>query len=185
MRRTVVSCLVVLLASPAFGADATGKNADGSVYAITLDPRESPSLDPLDAVTIALQAKAQPIVASSAGGKVTPANPGSQPTVTQVDLLRHYDIDRAHPRLSSNDDALVWVVQMRGKFEALRQPPGTMRIVGRDGYVVIDDATGEVLKSGFLVDVEASSGESIKQGPRGVVKASDVSDMPDFTQGGE
>lgn len=43
----------------------------------------------------------------------------------------------------------VWVVRAEGRFVGDRVPPGADPVIGRTGYLVIDDATGEIIGMGM------------------------------------
>jgi hypothetical protein len=43
----------------------------------------------------------------------------------------------------------VWVVRARGRFVGRHTPPGVPAVVGKSGYFVIDDNSGDVLEMGM------------------------------------
>jgi hypothetical protein len=53
------------------------------------------------------------------------------------------------PAAVGGSDHVVWVVRATGTFVGLRVPPGQDAIVGTSGYIVIDDATGDILEMGM------------------------------------
>lgn len=50
---------------------------------------------------------------------------------------------------SSLGSGIVWLIRAEGTFTNSRTPPGVAAIVASSGYVIISDADGAILGSGF------------------------------------
>jgi hypothetical protein len=78
------------------------------------------------------------------------ANRSVSPDILSVTAVAESDIESALPDFGGDPEAsrLVWVVKATGWFVARTGPAGRPPDAGPDGYLVIDDATGQTVGMG-------------------------------------
>ncbi len=77
---------------------------------------------------------------------------GGSLVATSVHVVAMADIRQFESGATVDEGAasrIIWIVRGTGTFVGYRVPPGAPPVVGTQGYVVIDDATGEVLQMGM------------------------------------
>jgi len=107
---------------------------------IEISPGLSPQLSAEEAISIATT------------GTGTNGDVSAPLTVTNVHVIVMANIKEVEPNAFVDPgarDGIVWVIRGTGKFVGWRVPPGAQPITGNQGYVVVDDATGQVLQMGM------------------------------------
>ena len=78
----------------------------------------------------------------------------AQARLLSITAVRASDVKVVEPRagapdVGSGDDEAIWVVRATGSFVGLHVPPGDAPIVKQTGYLLIDDASGDVVGMGM------------------------------------
>jgi hypothetical protein len=103
-----------------------------------------PRLTPTEAIAIAQNDIA--LMARSVGA-------AESSTVLKATAARGADVDSVEPGAGTAEgeqaESVYWVVRARGTFVGARGPAGSSDRVAATGYIVIDDATGDVVGMGL------------------------------------
>lgn len=133
-----------ILAAFAIGALLVASSVAASRPTVTIAPGLQPRLTPDEA--IALAANNIALMARDVGAD-------EAPRIISATAVRGGDISSVEPGAGSPDGAasngIYWVVRGQGRFVGRFAPSGSGPLVSTTGYVIIDDATGEVVGMGL------------------------------------
>lgn len=146
MTRLLGFLLLALAASPAFAAPP---------YTVSIDRGLAPRMAPAD-VADRVMARLQQVAAADDAQEAAaiaqgaaPPSVSASPAIQAMSCVRGTDVERLVPtRMGPRPEALVWVVQADGDFR-LRNPLGN-EIRASQGYMVVDDATGLIVRVGSV-----------------------------------
>lgn len=139
MHGIIVGSLVGL-AMPSWSQGESGSTSD---YSVTIAPDISPRMQSGDVVAIVLDDLAEPI--TSVRGASQDSKP---PRIVSVVCLRGSDVGTRVPngRAPRLPYETVWFVRGEGRF--VKTHLGGSPMISKTGFVIIDDATGDVVGRG-------------------------------------
>jgi hypothetical protein len=133
--------------------------AHGQDFEVRIAPGLNPRMKATDAAQVALQRLAEPVAAvvrSPQTGEAQAVPPA--PTITSVACLPGFlEIGRVDEPEKNLGPEILWRVQAEGLFVNHFVPPGAPPQTASEGFVLIDDATGEVVMFGSLPGPSSSS----------------------------
>jgi hypothetical protein len=136
--------LGALVVAIVIGAVLVANSLAASAPRVTIAQGVQPRLT--SDAAIALAANQIALMARSLGAAET-----SQ--ISSANAVRGGDLTSVEPGAGSPEgaaaNAIFWIVRGRGTFVGRFSPSGTGPFVGATGYVIIDDATGEVVGMGL------------------------------------
>jgi hypothetical protein len=134
--RAVVGCVAMLVAagcSALFGPD------------VRVDPGLSPHMPP-DQVSEVAMGQLR-LMEQWAGRTAASARVLSMTATTAEGVVRLEPAAGAGSSLTAS--VVVWLVRAEGTFTNVRTPPGVEPMIARSGYLIISDADGSIIGSGF------------------------------------
>jgi hypothetical protein len=137
----LVSMLLALALSGVAGAQELRRNADGSEFAVHVDPRARPRMSPEQLIAHANRAERD--------------RSGEAARILRIELLSGADLARFHPHLAPLQQAerWFWVIWQEGDYRAGGRP-GDPELRGNLGHTVCDDALAIYIAGGFRTDGE-------------------------------
>jgi hypothetical protein len=139
---SLVAVLLALTLSGSAVAQELRRNADGSEFAVHVDPRARPRMSPEQLIAHADRAERD--------------RSGEVARILRIELLSGADLTRFHPQLAPLQEAKrwIWVMWLDAEFRSDGGPGGRERR-GRLGWAVYDDAYAAFVAGGFRVDDES------------------------------
>jgi hypothetical protein len=111
---------------------------------VRVDPGLSPRMPPEQVAEVAMGQLR--LMEQWAGRTAAPARVLRLTATTADGVVR---LEPAAGSGSALTAGIVWLVRAEGTFTNVRTPPGVEAMVARSGYLIISDADGSIIGSGF------------------------------------